>query len=183
MPKHPSSPIEAHHRWLRKILWPIYRMRSNSLPKRERERLMRGVVSGLGYVIMVAGLVGLVLGHAIISPASVVIVCQVVAIGLMIWARLTFGRRSFHATAGPTEGGLITSGPYRFIRHPIYTSVCLFTWASSLAYASAFTVGMALMVALGAAIRIASEERALRQRYPEYSAYAGRTKRMVPFIY
>lgn len=43
----------------------------------------------------------------------------------MAWARLTFGRRSFHASAVPTAGGVETRGPYRFIRHPIYTAACV----------------------------------------------------------
>jgi protein-S-isoprenylcysteine O-methyltransferase Ste14 len=34
-------------------------------------------------------------------------------------ARVTFGGRSFHVGANPTEGGLVTKGPYRFVRHPI----------------------------------------------------------------
>ena len=45
-------------------------------------------------------------------------------------ARVTFGRRSFHAAANPTAGGLVTTGPYRIIRHPIYTAACLFGWGA-----------------------------------------------------
>jgi protein-S-isoprenylcysteine O-methyltransferase Ste14 len=47
-------------------------------------------------------------------------------------ARVTFGRRSFHAAANPTAGGLVTTGPYRLIRHPIYTAACLFVGVQSL---------------------------------------------------
>jgi protein-S-isoprenylcysteine O-methyltransferase Ste14 len=101
----------------------------------------------------------------------------------MIWARLTFGRRSFHATATPTDGGLVTTGPYRFIRHPIYSSVCLFAWASCVGHPSALSVALATFVSLGAAIRIAAEETLLRARYPEYEAYANRTRRLVPFLF
>ena len=47
----------------------------------------------------------------------------------MLWARLTFGWRSFHAGARPTEGGIVTRGPYHWVRHPIYLAILLFTWA------------------------------------------------------
>jgi protein-S-isoprenylcysteine O-methyltransferase Ste14 len=54
----------------------------------------------------------------------------------VIWARVAFGRRSFHLAANPTEGGLVTTGPYRLIRHPIYTGVCLVAGAEVLAHLS-----------------------------------------------
>jgi protein-S-isoprenylcysteine O-methyltransferase Ste14 len=139
--------------------------------------------SRIGFILMVAGLVGLIGGGAIVWASPPVIACQVLAICLMLWARVTFGRRSFHATAAPTEGGLVTNGPYRFIRHPIYASVCLFAWASGLGHLSVFSVAMALLVSVGAAMRFKAEERLLLERYPEYAAYAARTKRMVPFVF
>ena len=139
--------------------------------------------SRIGFILMVAGLLGLIFGRAIASGAPLVIVCQVLAICLMLWARVTFGRRSFHATATPTDGGLVTNGPYRFIRHPIYASVCLFAWASSLGHLSVFSAAMALLLSVGAGMRIKAEESLLLERYPDYADYAARTKRMVPFIF
>ena len=88
--------------------------------------------SRIGFMFMVAGLAGLIGGRAVVSVNPLVIACQAVAVFLMLWSRVTFGRRSFHASATPTDGGLVTIGPYRFLRHPIYGSVCLFAWASSL---------------------------------------------------
>jgi hypothetical protein len=41
---------------------------------------------------------------------------------------LTFGARSFHAGANPTDGGVVTAGPYRFFRHPIYAAILYFLW-------------------------------------------------------
>jgi protein-S-isoprenylcysteine O-methyltransferase Ste14 len=139
--------------------------------------------SRIGFVMMAGGLAGLVLGRAVVSASPVVIFGQLVAVVLMVWARLAFGRRSFHATAAPTAGGLVTAGPYGFIRHPIYASVCLFAWACSLGHLSVLSMGMALLASVGAGIRINAEESLLRGRYSEYAAYAARTKRMVPFVF
>ena len=143
---------------------------------------VKGLLSSLGYIMMAGGVAALLLEHAVVSAAPAVIACQVLAVRLMLWARLTFGRRSFHLTATPTQGGLVTSGPYRFIRHPIYSSVCLFAWASSLGHPSALTVAMAALVSLGAWLRIGTEESLLLVVYPEYAAYAAKTKRVVPFV-
>jgi protein-S-isoprenylcysteine O-methyltransferase Ste14 len=101
----------------------------------------------------------------------------------MIWARLTFGRRSFHASAGPTEGGLVTTGPYRYWRHPIYAAILVFLWAGVASHFSLLNVCIALIASLGTGVRIAAEERLVRERYPEYAAYAARTKRLLPFVF
>jgi protein-S-isoprenylcysteine O-methyltransferase Ste14 len=139
--------------------------------------------SRIGFILMVAGLAGLIAGRAILSAFPLVIACQVLAVLLMLWARVTFGRRSFHASATPTDGGLVTNGPNRLIRHPIYASVCLFAWASSLGHLSVFSVAMALLLSVGAGMRIRAEESLLVERYPEYANYAARTKCIVPLVF
>ena len=144
---------------------------------------MTRVASIAGYFMMVAGLVGLILRQQAFTAAPIVIALQACSVALMAWARLTFGRRSFHATASPTEGGLVTGGPYRWMRHPIYTAVCLFGWACVVGHPSPFSAGMALLVTSGSLVRMVLEERLLVVRYPEYAAYARTTKRMVPYVF
>jgi len=81
---------------------------------------------------MAAALIALVVTHALFSPALSAIAVQVAAVILMLWARVTFRLRSFHASAEPTAGGLVVAGPYRYIRHPIYTAGCGIGWAGVL---------------------------------------------------
>ena len=64
------------------------------------------VVFGLA----VLGLVFLVYKRELFSTHPVGITVQVFAAGLMVWARITFGTRSFHAVANTTEGKLVTNG-------------------------------------------------------------------------
>jgi len=140
-------------------------------------------LSVLGILLMVAGLLGLFFTRSLFSASPIVIAIQAAAAVLMMWARVTFGRRSFHATANTTEGGLVTSGPYRYIRNPIYTSVVLFCFAGAGARLSWRSVVFALFVLAGTLVRVIAEERFLRVRYPEYAEYAARTKRMVPHVF
>ena len=140
-------------------------------------------LSVVGLLMMVAGLIGLWRLQALFSLTPAVIAVQAAAVVLFIWARLTFGLRSFHASANPTEGGLVTSGPYRFIRHPIYTGVCVFVWAGAIGNRSLPGAAMAAVLTAGAIVRMLCEERLVTQRYPEYRDYASRTKRMVPFVF
>ena len=145
--------------------------------------MLEQAVSAVAFLTMAASALGLWYLGALLSWSPLVLVPQAGAILLMIWARLTFGRRSFHATAGATAGGLVISGPYRYIRHPIYTSVCLFVWAGALAHASVSAFALAGLVVTGGITRMHLEERSLVRRYPEYRDYSARTARMVPRVY
>ncbi|HVH25730.1 MAG TPA: isoprenylcysteine carboxylmethyltransferase family protein [Vicinamibacterales bacterium] len=144
---------------------------------------MQTVLSGASYLLMIGALVTLYLTRSLFSLHPMVIAPQLAAIALMMWARLTFGRRSFHVTAAPTEGGLVTTGPYRYIRHPIYAAVCLFVSAGALAHPSLIAGACATLVIGGSIIRLLAEERLLARRYSEYGAYAASTKRMVPYVF
>jgi protein-S-isoprenylcysteine O-methyltransferase Ste14 len=139
-------------------------------------------LSLVGFVILVLAVLGLMAQGAILAGTPVMIAAQVAAVLLMLWSRLTFGLRSFHAGANPTEGGLVTTGPYRYLRHPIYAAILLFLSAAVLSHLSPATVAMALASAIGAALRIFAEERLLIERYPEYAVCATRTKRIIPFL-
>ena len=144
---------------------------------------MLKTLSLIGYIGMIGGLVGLLAMHAVFSPSAWVIAIQIVALLLGVWARVTFGRRSYHVAANPTEGGLVTWGPYRYIRHPIYTAICVATLAGVGAHWS-WKTGVCGGVVVGSLVmRIFCEERLLSARYSEHGPYASRTWRMIPYVY
>lgn len=138
--------------------------------------------SVLAFALMVTGLVWLILRDELVARSPAAMAVQAAAVLLMIAARITFGRRSFHAAANPTAGGLVTSGPYRFWRHPIYAAVLYFVWSTALAHRSASAVTAALLVTIGAAVRMYAEETLLVKTYPDYAAYRARTARVIPFV-
>lgn len=137
-------------------------------------------------LILMASVVALLVSHSLIARSPIGIGLQIAAAVLMLWARVTFGARSFHATANPTEGGLVTSGPYRYWRHPIYAAVLLFIWTGVLTQGSMPSLVSLLLAGLATittAVRIDSEETLLKTTFPDYVAYSKRTKRLVPFIF
>jgi protein-S-isoprenylcysteine O-methyltransferase Ste14 len=141
-------------------------------------------LSILGFVAAVAALVGLLYTQSLFGTEPISIGLQVAAALLMVWARATFGMRSFHAAANPTDGELVTHGPYGIVRNPIYAAAILFTWAGVAAHASLVSVALGLVVAGGMLARIFSEERMLRARYGStYAEYEKRVKRLVPGVF
>src|SRR5690349_14967955 len=64
-------------------------------------------LSILGFVGAAMSMVGLWQERALLAGGWLGQAVQVLAVGLMLWARWTFGRRSFHAAANPTAGGLV----------------------------------------------------------------------------
>ena len=143
---------------------------------------MRDTLSVVGFALMVGGLVGLFYAGSLFLPVPAVIAVQALAAVLMLWARITFGKRSFHASATPTAGGLVNTGPYRYLRHPIYTAVMLFVWPGAIARHLPAAIGFAALMSLGAIVRMLCEEYLLVRQYPEYVEYARTTKRMIPFV-
>jgi protein-S-isoprenylcysteine O-methyltransferase Ste14 len=144
---------------------------------------VKTTVSVLAFALMVAGIIGLFFSGALIASRPATIAIQIAAVLLMIAARITFGRRSFHAAANPTAGGVVQNGPYAYIRHPIYAAAIYFTWTGALDHFSWMSVGWAALVTIGALIRMTMEEGMLVERYPEYRPYMARVKRIVPFVY
>jgi protein-S-isoprenylcysteine O-methyltransferase Ste14 len=136
---------------------------------------------GLGIAILSA--VALTFQNSFLAVGVVAIAVQILAALLMLWARLTFGLRSFHASADPTEGGLVTSGPYRYLRHPIYAAILYFFGAGILSHISLSNVLFGLGLTIGLFMRIFAEENLVRERYPAYADYASRTKRIIPFVF
>ncbi len=143
---------------------------------------LKNALSIVGFAVTAAGLAWLFLIHHLFATHPVLIGVQAGAVLLMLWARKTFGLRSFHASASTSEGGLVTTGPYRYWRHPIYTSIIYFVWAGQVQAPALQPIALAVAVTLGLFTRMLLEEQFLRESYPEYAEYARRAKRLVPFV-
>jgi protein-S-isoprenylcysteine O-methyltransferase Ste14 len=142
-------------------------------------RLLSLVTFGLA----VAGIVYMLMKKSIFSTNLPGQIFQACMAALMIWARITFGMRSFHATANTTEGGLVTNGPYKIFRHPIYAAIIYFTWTAFLSHVRIQTFAAAVLITLSLIARMLIEEKFLRQTYPEYLNYSKRTARLIPFVF
>jgi protein-S-isoprenylcysteine O-methyltransferase Ste14 len=104
-------------------------------------------------------------------------------LGFAIWARLHIGRNWGTPMSQKDDPELVTSGPYRLVRHPIYSGILLagigtavalnWLWLSAVFLAGMYFVYSAL-----------NEERYLTEQFPgTYPAYKRSSKMLVPFIF
>ena len=102
-------------------------------------------------------------------------------LGLVVISALGLGA-GLTPTPVPTQSGkLITSGLYRFVRHPIYTGVLAVVVGITLRSASLVHVALAVLTVLFFDRKAAWEEQRLRETYPDYDAYAAQTPKFIPF--
>jgi protein-S-isoprenylcysteine O-methyltransferase len=104
---------------------------------------------------------------------------------LYAWAVMTLGT-SFRTSVTLLEGQrLITRGPYRILRHPAYTGGILIFAGIGLAIGNWLSFAAATVsVALGYAMRIAVEEKALRERFgAEFETNKKRTWAVIPLVW
>lgn len=102
---------------------------------------------------------------------------------LLVYAAVRRLGRQWSITARVLESHrLVTDGPYRVVRHPIYTAMLGMLLATGLALSrpAALFVGVVLYV-LGTRVRIGAEERLLRETFgADYEAYARRVGAFLP---
>jgi protein-S-isoprenylcysteine O-methyltransferase Ste14 len=133
--------------------------------------------------ILVIAVVSLLLRRSLFARGLLPLGLQTTAAVLMLWARVTFGGRSFHAGANPTEGGLVMTGPNRFVRHPIYSAIQLYDRAGVASHVTIISMLTAIVATAAVAVRIGAEEALVVELYPEYADYARHTKRIIPFVF
>jgi protein-S-isoprenylcysteine O-methyltransferase Ste14 len=104
-----------------------------------------------------------------------------VLIPFVVSAQQALGRNVSPTVITHEDHELITSGPYRWIRNPLYTAGGLIFTGLGLVAASWFLIGGAVLALVLVRLRLPKEEAQLEDRFgQEYRDYAGRTGRFLP---
>jgi protein-S-isoprenylcysteine O-methyltransferase Ste14 len=150
-------------------------------PLRHRGTLLVAAQFALILALGVIGVAGLLQGLSSLR-GGVATVLLAAAAGLGAWTLQANRPGNFNIHPRPREGGaLITHGPYRHIRHPMYTTVLLGS-AAAVPAASTGWIAAVLWAALAVVLSLKAglEERWMRTVHPGYDAYAASVRRFVP---
>ena len=147
-------------------------------PARERTRSAKAY---LACGASMAGVIPLERPDASVATGMVVAgeLLALVAVAWMLASTLALGR-CFGVL--PEARGLVTRGPYRLVRHPLYLGE--FGACAGLVIASPSGRNLVAAAVFGVAqtLRMGMEEAELTRQFPEYAAYAARTPRLVPRV-
>ena len=106
----------------------------------------------------------------------------VAGVGLAIWARSCLGSNWSPRPSAKVGHELVTSGPYRLVRHPIYTGMLVALLGTTL---DAGAIGIVVFLFAAAILisRVPVEERLMLRLFPEqYPQYRNRTKALIPYV-
>lgn len=116
------------------------------------------------------------------SPSAFALLGCAVVLG--VWT-LAYNRPgNFNIRPEPKPSGqLVTGGPYRYVRNPMYSAVLLFAAAEVMAYGDAWKVLCWIALALVLLAKAMLEERGLRARHAGYAEYARSVRRFIPGVF
>jgi protein-S-isoprenylcysteine O-methyltransferase Ste14 len=128
-----------------------------------------------------------VLSHRLLPPgaAGPAVGTLLVGAGLGFagWSRWHLGR-NWSGNVTVKEGHtLIRSGPYRLVRHPIYSGMVLALFGTALAIGEARAFIGAALILIGFVLKLQVEEARMRETFPEYIDYSRRTARLIPGLF
>jgi protein-S-isoprenylcysteine O-methyltransferase Ste14 len=129
----------------------------------------------LTYLFLTAPIVARSLGAAI---------CQLIGAWIGVWAVWCMRPGNFNIEPEVRLGAtLVTSGPYRLIRHPMYLSLLLIAIPLVISYFSYLRLVVLIIFTINMIVKMIYEEHLLMKTFPEYEQYRKRSKRLVPFIW
>ena len=131
---------------------------------------------------VLAALLFLTVGAPIDRP--ILLLPALVAVPLALWAFRTMGiRYSKPGPEVPEDARLVEHGPYRFIRHPMYTALLMATGSFAAGDRSLYGPLLWAGLAVTLVAKALYEERLLTDHFPQYADYKRRTARFVPFVF
>ena len=104
-------------------------------------------------------------------------------LGLAVWGRVYLGRNWGTPMSEKLDAELVTTGPYEYIRNPIYSGIILAAIGTTVAVSWYWLVAVVLMGAYFV-YSATIEEHTMERLFPNaYPAYKRSTKKLIPFIF
>lgn len=126
----------------------------------------------------------LALGYKVILHDSYWHISQAVGVLLGLWAIFSIKLKHLSIFPEPKDGSLlVTHGPYKWLRHPMYTAVLLFFGPVAVYANSLVAYLIVILLLLTLLVKLHYEERRLNSMFADYRQYQKRSKKLIPFVY
>lgn len=102
---------------------------------------------------------------------------------LAVWGLLSLGNNLAAVPHPKDDATLVEHGPYKVVRHPIYSGIILGALGWGLFMNSWLTILLALLLFLFFDIKSRREEKALSTRFSAYAGYQQRVRKLLPYLY
>lgn len=115
-------------------------------------------------------------------PCLIGLAALIAGLGFAVWARVHLGRNWSGAVTVKEDHELIRSGPYAWVRHPIYTGILAAVIGSAICVGTLRAVlGLAVITA-ALVVKLRAEERFMRETFPgQYEKYCAEVPALIPF--
>lgn len=163
------------------IYWLISAASAKEGSRTRRARLPGLFIIALWFALSRAfTLRSLAVHSPILQAVGVILLAS--GLGLAVWARIYLGQNWGMPMTQKDDPELVTSGPYHFVRHPIYSGILLALLGTSLATEIYWLIAVGVMGAYF--IYSASvEEKLMTASFPAtYPNYRAKTKMLIPFV-
>jgi protein-S-isoprenylcysteine O-methyltransferase Ste14 len=117
----------------------------------------------------------------VVTGLTLIVVC----VAIRAWSIITLGRFFQYSIRIQSGHTVVTTGPYRFVRHPSYTGLSLGVAGYALACGDVWSlIAAAALAGAGLSVRIRVEERQLRESLgADYTTFAAHHKRLIPGVF
>src|SRR5580658_3107018 len=173
------------------LYWGIRAVKTKSIQRREpaASRILRALLLLIVIVLLSTTLIPLDWLYLQLWPTGIWLFwigAAVTVAGLLfaVWARQHLASNWSSSITIKQGHELITTGPYRLIRHPIYTGILTGFLGTAIALAQVRGFIAFVLVLLGFLTKLRMEEQWMRSQFGEtYATYAHRTAALVPYLF
>jgi protein-S-isoprenylcysteine O-methyltransferase Ste14 len=145
---------------------------------------IRNTYSLFLFLVQYSSLLILLLSGQIIPLQVFLMPPYILGLILGIWAIITMGSGNLNASPDVLpEGKLITSGPYKLLRHPMYSAILMVFIPLVIYNYSLFRVCILIMLIVNLFLKMTYEEQHLLKKYSTYSSYKLKTWRIIPYVF
>lgn len=111
------------------------------------------------------------------------IIITVIGLGFAVWARIHLGKNWSSRPGIKVDHTLIRTGPYQFVRNPIYTGILFGYAGTAIVIGELWAFFMILFILAVTLMKIRVEERFLREEFGEaYIQYGKEVKALIPYL-